>query len=209
MPKPKSKAKLSSSEMRQAHEEAADIANGYKIAHSILDAAVTASLMSGLHPYPFEAPTAFWFLQWVRISRATSFKDAGLWREPSMEVFDTILDSIVNFAASYNGEFLPDNGEDEDYDRLSKTQFRIVLKAVESERQQRLAGEIVSDCVGRMKMHDIHPRGLEAAFLIVWLKVAALAGDIPKDIYFKVKRALPFVMQYYDAVACEALEQCR
>jgi hypothetical protein len=206
---PKSKAKLSPSEMRRAQEEGATVATSYKIAHSILDAAVTASLMSGLHPYPFEAPTAFWFLQWVRLSRATSFEDTGLWREPPMALFDTILDSVTAFAEAYDGELLPDNGEDEDFKRLYKPKYRIVQKATENEKQQKLAGEIVSDCVARLHRHDIHPRGLEAAFLIVWLKVAALAGDMPKDTYFIVKRALPFVMQDYDADACEALDHCR
>jgi hypothetical protein len=203
---PTKKKSTSRSKGVTKRSEADRLVQEYKLAFGILDSAVSAGLIAGLQPYSFEAPSAFWFIQSVGYARAQSTEDMAQWRKTMFATFDAIVLRVTQFASTYNGDMIDDQGELSEFESLKTPTGRKPLPELDLKRQQTLTARVVELCLDNMKTHNIDARVMELTFLIVWLKVAALAGDIPEQVYFIVRRTIPFVVNAYDDIAHAAFD---
>lgn len=172
-----------------------------------LEAVIDGAILAGMHPYAFEAITSFLFMEAVAESRADSPEKIVRWMISHTEHFTPILDNLIAFAQSYRGELLPDADAIEDFDTLFKPQFQIPLSEIELKRQQKIIEHLMHYCLQRQSRRSFAPEITELVYLIIWLKVAALSGDIPKEVYLTLRSTVPFFVGSYDDMVHALLDQ--
>ena len=183
----------------------ADLQRDYDVALSILDAAVTSAIISGIQPYTFQPVCSYWFLQTMGMSRMTSLSVEKLLEPPSIDVFEKIVAAVQTFAEINSRDYLENGGSDEeDFNDLLPHRLSISKLDPTGVSQEDKAVQISHYCMGQFEDHEIEPRALELAFMVMYFKVAALTGEHSKDEYLTVKRAVPEVLHAYDDIAWQA-----
>ncbi|MBU6455747.1 MAG: hypothetical protein KGS72_28510 [Cyanobacteria bacterium REEB67] len=200
----KSKSKSSSSKLATA--AGADLARDYKLAHSILDAAISSAIIAGLQPFAFQPVCAFWFMQTTGMSRMTSLSVDKLLEPPSMDVFEKIEAAVQAFAEKNASEYREDDGSDEeDFNDLLPHRLSIAKLDPTGLSQEDKAVKISHYCMGQFEDNLIEPRALELAYLVMYFKVAALNGTHSKEEYLTVRRSVPEIIHAYDEIAWQGL----
>lgn len=174
--------------------------------YSIIDAAVTGSLISGIPPGNYEPLLSYWFLRLAVAARGKPDEELKELVKNYEVIFPRIIESVIDFADEFDIEV-------DDVDRLELAALREefgVKPVEESELDQRRNDkkslhvvEWTMDTLSRNE--DLPAMIVELAFLLQWLKIAALNESIDDEHYIVLKETVPLMHQAYDPILAEYL----
>jgi hypothetical protein len=173
-------------------------ADMFEYAFAVIDSAATGAILAGMHPASLEPVLAFWFLNVAARARKKSEQVAKVWL--TTNVFGSIVDAVAQFARSYDGP-RKDRGEAEELLDLidASAAARPAPRELEAQHQNTQAMRILEWATGIVGQTAAMPAEIvELVLLLEWLKVAAMAPDVDKDIYIVARQSVPVVHRAYE-----------
>jgi hypothetical protein len=169
-------------------------------AFAIIDSAVSAAIIAGIHPGAFEPEISFLFLKLAANAVPLSEQRLLRWMKDLDSSLTPVIDSVERFAASYDG-YLQDLGEANEFDQLSGYVTDIDffdMNELDRHRQAKQVDQVIewiSTVLPRCS--EATDPDLEVAFLLEFLKLLALSGGIDREAYLTVKQSMPALCGIY------------
>jgi hypothetical protein len=167
---------------------------------AVIDSAISAAIIAGVHPGAFEAEISFWFLKLA--SRALPPSDQRLrrWMQDLDTCLTPVIDSVERFAQTYDG-YLRDLGEADEFDQLSACVPNIEffdMNELDRHRQTKQVVQIMQWIESVLsRCTEASDQDFSAAFLLEFLKLLALSGGIERQAYLTVKQSMPVLCGIY------------
>lgn len=186
---------------RGNNEELEKIENEFQNTLLIIEGAVTGGLIAGIAPSAFLAALSYHFLICAAGTRSGSDSTFESWTTDLSIAWEPVLNAVMDFVDDFENELL-DVGELEELEAL-REECRVrpaKLSEIEERRECDRACHVLEWVMNTLSRLDTQALIVEMAYLVVWFKVAALAGDTDDETYVIVRQYIPAVFAEYNPV---------
>jgi hypothetical protein len=172
----------------------------FEHAFAVIDAAATATLISGTSPESLQVMLSYAFLNVASRGRSRSDEFDDWVSDPNL-VWEPILKEVLDYLEHFDGPAEPNRELLElEYLRNECKIKDLPLSELEERRHNNICFSLLSWLLEVLEDQKHEPLFLECAFFIQWFKVCALTERVSERHYLIVRQNPPDIAEIWDSM---------